>query len=462
MGAQPLRLFPSPDSVDLELSREPGAKVVGLQPTTLSPADPLESLLDDFAASRSPDDVVALSRADAESAARLTLQQFYAKHFAPRQAARVEAKSIGKRGAALIGKHIKAFGDWDSHPERRIPGWPADRPWDGLPLRGLTGDWIKAFLADKIRGWPTGGRRWKEKTADSCRRSLATVLKFAADVGAIGKSPVVSRWRKVVRDVLDEDDDPEIMAYTDAELGAIYAALPDVVADAVRDGLKPFSQRGPREPEKRQQWRAIPRAESAKRYSQAMLRELQTAVVLAAGCGARPADLMSMQFRPRTLRLEADPPELVFRAAKTEKWHRIPLGRPVVAHIEQLRRATGRFNFADAYLFPHLADPDPERLFSRDPLERGPYKSHTLPVFLRALDAAGLEPSAWRNPIHSLRKSFVTRFNAHGRSQGLGPVGEWMSHGKSADVASQSYDDKWPVLCQAVESISWPAEFSQG
>ena len=141
-----------------------------------------------------------------------------------------------------------------------------------------------------------------------------------------------------------------------------------------------------------------------------------------------------------------------------ERWHRVPLASVTVEHLARLRTAQGHL-FTGAYLFSHLADPDPSGLLAKDLTERVPYKSLTLPIFQRALAAIGLEPTAFRNPIHSLRKSFVTRFNAHGIANGLGPVGEWMSHGKSASVAGQSYDDKWPSLCTAVATIGWPAAF---
>jgi integrase len=437
MAARALRLFPDPDSLgDLA--------PVGITPTG---ANSLPFDADDAAARRAlegladehADELTPLSPGGARAAARLSLPEYFAVHFTPWRETRLAAGTIKRSSVMCERGHMRQYAAWDSDTDRKPAGWPAGKPWTGLPLEFVTGPWLQRFFLDKTNGWPAGSDGWSAATVASCWTSLRTVCKHAKDLGAIAKVPSLPRLTKAVRAALDEDDDPQIVTCSDAELGALYGAVDRVVDAAVKDRLI--------------------RCRSPKKLAAtaaAIKRELKTALVLGANCGPRPADLFLLEFE-RHVRLDRTPAEIVFRAAKTGKQHQIPLADVTVAHLRKLRKAHGQFAKLDTYLFPHLTNPA-----SNDPMESDPYR-RSVKLLRRLLTAIGLDETAFAKPWHSVaRKSCTTRFNAHGIAHGFGSIGKIITHGRDADVASQSYDNPFPTLCKAVATIGWPAEFLKG
>lgn len=464
MAARALRLYADPDSIDAGLTEVKGA---GASPAPLSSVPiqretELRRALENFRSQSTPDEIVRLDPEQADAAGWMTAWEFCEAYFVPWYAGRVKAGSVGRRELRNIRGALRAYYDWDSDPYRKIAGWPEGRPWTGLPLRSITGQWIEDFLQAKMRGYPRGANRWALGTVKSRRGCLATVLGYAEGVGAIERAPkLAQQWKKRVRkrlraEQIDDDADPEIVAYTDGELGAIYAALGDVVGQALRDGLMRFRVTAPRP--RPDEWRPLALATSPTSFAKAVLRELRCLIVLCANCGARVGDLLRFSAREH-LRLDLSPAEIRFTAEKTGKDHRIPLAEVTVRHLKQAM-ATRGFDRSQTYLFPHLGNPDPALV--KPPSERAPYESITLPVFRRALTAAGLDESGFEKPIHSIRKSCTTRFNLWAAANHKLPIGSEITHGKSADVVSQHYMATWRELCEAVETIGWPAEFLQG
>lgn len=430
--AEPLRLFP--EEVDVSLERAEKLDAVGLKPT--APKLRVHGEGDEAAAERAlqglaaehADDLAPLSAEAARAAAELTLAEYHAQHFAPWRATRLAAGTISKSTVSKENGDLRRYAEWDTHADRKPADWPSSVPWRGLPLRYLTAAWIKRFLLAKANGWAVA-------TVNTCWTSLRTVLNHARDLGAIDKVPSIPRLKQAVRTVVDEDDDPTVLIYSDAQLGAIYQAFADVVDNAVRSRL--IVCRSPK---------AVPAT------ARAILEEIRMALVLGTNAGPRPADLFLLEFQ-RHVKLDRKPAELVFRAAKTGKLHRIPLAAVAVSHLDRLRKSQATFTELDTPVFPNLINAS-----AKNPTESTAYR-RTTKLLRLALTAVGIDESAYQKPWHSVRKSCTTRFNAHGIAGGLGSVGKLITHGKDADVASQSYDNPQPTIAKAVATIGWPAEF---
>ncbi len=184
---------------------------------------------------------------------------------------------------------------------QKIDGWPDSQPWSGLPIRSITSSWIEAFLKAKMRGYPTAADRWSIGSAKSRRGSIGAVLNYAEKIGAIDRAPKLIAWARKARKTveIDDDDNPEILAYTDAELGAIYSALPAAINAAVEDGsLRLFRPASPRP--KPDGWKALSLAKSHRAFARAMLCE--RAVPHRAGRQLRRASRRPVAARVREAR----------------------------------------------------------------------------------------------------------------------------------------------------------------
>lgn len=426
MAARALRLFPDPESLPV-MDDPANLDAPGITPGAPNSRDELLASL-----AADPAEVVLLPPAQATAAAELTLPDYHARHFRPWRQARLQAGTVKRSSLVTEDGHVRAYAAWDSDPVRQPSGWPAATRWTGMPLKHLSAKWFRQFLHDQVESGI-----WAPASARSCWTSLRSVLNHARQLGVVARVPSLPKLKETLRDVSADDDEADVLPYSDAELGRLYAAFDGIVAAAVRDGT--IRTRSP---------------SKVQAAAKAITRELKTALVLGANCGPRPADLFLLEFE-RHVKPDGNPPALLFRAAKTGKLHHVPLADATIAHLARLRKAHVQFQKIDTFLFPHLTNPR-----AVDPMRSSPYR-RTVQLLRRAITAIGLDEAAYQKPWHSVRKSCTTRFNAHGIAHGLGSVGKLITHGKDADVASQSYDNPLPTILKAVESIDWPAEFCE-
>lgn len=370
--------------------------------------------------SRESADVTALPAVEAKTARELSLGEFNDLYFRPWREARLAAKTIAESTIETERRHVGRYSAWDR--EQQPADWPAGVPWNGLPLRYVSAGWLIRFLRDARDDWANA-------TVVSCLTSLRTVLSYARRLGVIEQTPKLGRLKRILG--FDDADDPIATVYTDGELARLYAAFDDVIAGQVEAGT--FAK-GPRQ--------------TLGKRAAATARELKTALVVGINAGPRPGDLLRFEFE-RHVKLDRDPPELVFRARKTRKQHRVPLAPVTVDHLRRLRECQGR-----GRLFPHLMQPTDKALRDSTAYRR------SVAAWRQAMRSIGLDDTKYAKPWHSLRKSCTTRFNAHGIARGLGSVGKLITHGRDSDVASQSYDNPLPTMAKAVATIGWPAAFN--
>ena len=336
----------------------------------------------------------------AEAAAELTLPDYHARHVAGGRAECAAGKTA-KATADREALAVRCYAEWD---RRQRPGeWPAELSWAGVPLKYVMGRWLESFLLESARSLATA-------SVLSTWQSLRVILSDARKRNVIPQTPTIPRLKRSLQEAVgeEEDDEQDVLAYTDAELGRIYAAFADHPHELA----------------------------------------MQTAQVLGTNAGPRPVDLFLLRFEEH-VHLRNAPPLLVFRTRKTGKKHRVPLAAVTVERLARLRNR-GRFQRVDTWLFP-----DPTSPKARDP-ERSRSARRRTAALRDALEAAGLDAMLFRTPWHSVCKSCTTRFNAHGIAHGLGSVGRLITHDKDADVSSQSYDITLPTLLKAVETIGWP------
>ena len=402
-----LRLFEPQDGEERGGRREEGKAQTTDSRLPCSLPPPPSSLLSSEAAAEaaldglsfSEDAVQPLAQAEAVAAGNLSLAGFWTRYGVAWRQTRI---SLGKVSRATVSKDrqaIRRWREWDEADTRMPAGWPTGMPWRGMPLRKLSSAWLERGLGELVQ-------RLAKKTVETTWTHLRSVLSHAVKLGIIPSVPKVERLQQTLLRVSDAED-ADVAAFSDAELGAVYRC---------------FTGRP-------QEWR------------------LKAALALCVNAGPRSeSDLFSLRFSD--IKDTPQGPELVFRAKKTGKRHRIALAPCVAAHVEKLRRD-------QAFLIP---DGD-AKLFT--PLNVRPWngKKRLSAVrnteLRRAIEAAGLDASLYAKPWQSVRKSCTTRFNAH-----AGDVGSLITHGPSGDTAGRYYDQIVRRIRDAVKTIAWPAEFS--
>jgi len=374
--------------------------------------------------------ITPLPAGTARRAGEFPLAEFYAAHMRPWRAKLLAAGDYGRSSWQTEQRHVRAWAAWDqAHPPE---GWPGSMPWRGMPVGKLSAAWLKAFVEAEAKQGASAG------TIRSRLQGLSVVLNHAKKLGVIRTVPRVRQPKRVIGRLVSGDDDQTALAYTDAQLGAIYAAVPEAVARGIESG--------------------VIRHRSRKRigaFGAEIAAQLQAAIVLGANCGPRASDWFVLDFE-RHVKSARNPPELAFTAGKTQKLHRIPLADVTRRHLDRLRKRRGLFLAKSAWLFPDLSNPDLPTAKKRK--DSRPQR-RTVALMRLAMEAAGIDPDLYRTPLHSVRKSCTTRFNLWGVAHRKGPLGNLITHGKDADVASTSYFDTMPTLAEAVASIDWPAEF---
>lgn len=457
MTAADLQLFPEPEN---DGSEKEGTNRLGCPPTQLSGEKPhlytgpdaveeaceraLEAL--ESVERSDPTALPVLSAEDRERAGSLSLLAYYDRYLASWQEARIElgrkAGGIARSSAETLYHHIKAFGRWDL--ANNPPGWPADVEWPGTPLVRLAGKLayrIEDFLVSAVsegNAGTRGQRPWAVKTAVNCCGDLRWVLARAIEQQVIDRDPLPTGFEDRIGAGGDSDDQQQRppVIFTDAELGRLYAILPQIVADS--DEVK------------------IRGNKSTRPLREAITRELRTAIVLAANAGPRAADLLQFEFGKHVF-LPDDPgsaAKLIYTQRKMRKRHEIRLAAVTLEHLASLRRFHGRLPGMEqdgpSYLFPHLISPEKQKPLHGEP------KRRATALLKEAAAAIGLDVEQYQRPWHVLRHSCTTRFNDHAPG-----IGKLITHGPDSDVASKSYDNPLGRIAKAVETIGWPAEFLQ-
>lgn len=200
----------------------------------------------------------------------LSLRQFYEAWLLPEQQRRHAA---GKLSRASLDKTRQALNRWERFT--RPAGWPAGRPWPGLPLGAITCRYA-TWATEQIR------RKLGASTTRSTWGHLRTILTYAVRVKAIDAAP---------RPEPITDTKGVTVLYSDEQLPVIYRAL-------------------------------------------AGTPDLQVAFVVAVNAGLRPVDLFLLDWSGVTL---GNRPQLDFVSRKTGKAQCVPLSPVTAGQLQRLR-----------------------------------------------------------------------------------------------------------------------------
>lgn len=352
-------------------------------------------------------DQPAIAEADLATArATWPLALFYDRVLAPWRHRQLGRGSVAEGTLQKERQSLRCFDAWDQ--QQQPARWPAGNIWRGLPVGYLAGHYFERWAADRVATLAVD-------TVESRWCALRTVVNWAMRLGAMDAqklpslAPVFDRRREELALVDGDYDDFVATTYTLDQLEAVYRALAGEL-------------------------------------------DLQAAWVLGSAAGPRTVDLFGLRWG-QNIRLQADPPELFYRARKTGKVHWVPLAPCVVAHLRRLARSQGHLNpeEPEGLVFPRLtagASKDPEK--SRTARARNDRLK-------AALAAAGLPADAesdYHKPVQVLRATCNTRLNNHRAGKGL-----LVTHGKEADVSSRHYWDERDALIEAVMTLPQPPAF---
>lgn len=418
-----LRLFPE----ESQPPDDPAKHALGVYPTgsfARSKTDPLAPGEESPAPSRalgsvpvSSDGLLfpSLSPAERETARGLSLSEYYQRFLSPWHDARIAAgKPPGAATVSTYRTHLQSYDRWEREREQaaELPATMEER--------------IAQFFGDSIERGHAGtqkGKPWSAATAASCWKSLRIILGYAQKHGLIESAPCPDLTALA-------DDEDRVTPYTDEQLGKLYAVIEKTVAAS-----SDVKSRSPKQ-----------LAALRKRIT----LQMRTLIVLITNCGPRAEDAFLLRWEEH-VRLNDAEPRLVFRASKTQKRHVIPLAAITIEHLTTLRHSLGILPTMAVPLFPDLVNQH-----AKDPLDSAA-KRRATKLIKAATAAIGLDAADYRCPWHAIRKSCTTRFNAHGRAKRLGgDVGEFITHGPDASVASRYYDQRLPSIREAVETIGWP------
>jgi hypothetical protein len=390
-----------------------------------------------LAALAADEDSAALPRLDpaaAKTARMLPLATYWETHLMPWCHARVDQSAgMTRRTVETFRDHVRAFSQWDAL-QKPPASWPKSRAWHGWPLAAVaSGSAVRQFLRAAVSEGIADRKPWAFSSAKSCLTTLRWILRCAKRQEVVADSPTFDGLLDELRSLAG--DPLSVTAYTDAELGAIYAQIPAAVDAAIAD-------------------RTICKRH-AKAIRKRVIREMRAAIVLCANAGPRSEDLFPLRFADH-VRL-GDGAQVSFVADKTKKRHIIPLSPVTVEQLDRLHRLHGQL-FDGELLFPHLTNQKCKRP------EDAEARRRATKILRTALGLAGLKNEHFPKPWHAIRKSCRTRFRAIGIAAGLGDVGKLITHGPDADVSSANYLDLSETLTAAVAAMDaredgWPAEF---
>ena len=305
---------------------------------------------------------------------------------------------------------VRCFGAWDSH--QQPDNWPAGHIWTGLPVSYLGAHYIERWVEDRLREGMASGTmasRW-------CH--LRTVINVAVRLRVIDATPKVdltpihdSHAESAADDGEDDDDSP--IVYTTNQLEEVYHALAGQI-------------------------------------------DLQAAWVLGANVGPRAGDLFGMRWhqKPRSLRIDLDAPEVFYTAQKTGKKHWCPLAPCVVNHLRRLIQSQGHLNpqRPEGLVFPRLTSGNHKKPEKSAAARR---RTDRIKDVLRSMGLKVDHKSDDHfHPWQVLRRTATSRLNNHRSGKG-----QLVTHGKDADVNSQSYWNERPAITEAVMSLPQPAAF---
>jgi integrase len=318
----------------------------------------------------------------------------------------------GEVAAGTLQKERQSLACFDAWDQSAQPdNWPAGHIWRGLPCSYLRGGRFEQWAADRLQTLSIG-------TVESRWCALRTVLNCAIDLGAMDRqklpnlAPLFESRRNELA-LLGDYDDFVATTYTLEQLEAVYLALAS-------------------EP------------------------DLQTAWLIGSIAGPRTVDLFSLRWGmniklPTPGRLYG---ELFYTARKTGKKHWVPLPQWAIAHLRRLADSQRHLipGEPEGLVFPRLtagASKDPEK--SRAARARNDRLK-------AAMVACGLDAdrddSDFHKPIQVLRSTCNSRLNNHRAGKGL-----LVTHGKDADVSSQSYWNERDSIIEAVMSLPQPPAF---
>lgn len=201
----------------------------------------------------------------------LTLRQFYEEWMLPEQRQRVKAGDLAR---STLKKYRQALTRWEQYT--LPPGWPASRPWPGLPIGSITGLYLDSVLLDMRATLAVD-------TVKSTWNHLRTILNYADRVQVLEKAPQRKRQKRIKR---------EPRTYTREEIETAYGALEDFV-------------------------------------------DLQVAFVVGCNCGLRTIDLFLLRWDAFE---DLDGPRAAVKvtAFKTDKEQKLPLAPITVQHLRRL------------------------------------------------------------------------------------------------------------------------------
>ena len=366
-----------------------------------SPAEILAQTRD-----RDRDDVPRLTDAERDAfRSTRSLGDFYRTVIEPW---RCRQKGRNQVAAGTLTNERQAVRCFEQFDQVNPPdGWPQDVAWNGMPVGFLVAKRVRDWLAYRLEfGTDTGPlsagslpKRWNH---------LRTIINHAVRLGILAEKVSVS-VPQLIDAYLTESgtvDDSDLIptSFTECQLNAVYLQLIGEL-------------------------------------------ELQTAWVLGATIGPRTADLFALRWG-RNVRLNADPPDVVFVAQKTKRKRRriwVPLGPLTLRHLRLLARQQSHVdpNNPEGLVFPSLTDS--QRI---DPEDGDRSRARTRRI-KSAMIAAGIPSTAdTERPWQMLRTTVNSRLNDMEF-----PAGDRATHGKADTVQGAFYTDYKQLLIAAVNKL---------
>lgn len=407
----PLRVFSEPDEPsDVRIVYPHVQKPVPSGPGIVRPETLNPDVMAAFALMREANqkDVPRLDESTRQAARLWTLAEFYDQALSGWRHRQLDRKEVSQGTLQKERQSLACFSEWDKR--QQPPNWPSGNIWRGLPVSFLSAHYFEQWAIERLNGGLAIGSvegRW-------CQ--LRTILNWLVKLRVIDQSPAcnlapaIERHRQAAidRGDLDEDDFTPT-AYTDSQLSAVYAGLSGRL-------------------------------------------DMQTAWVLGANSGPRTVDLFGLRWGIN-VRLDAETPEMFYKAKKTGKRHWVPLAPVCVAHLKRLVHSQGHLDplAPGGLVFPHLTAgscSDSEKSHAARA------RNAVIKSVLASCRISEANPKDYAKPWQVLRATANSRLNNH--SPGVGLI---VTHGKEANVGNAHYWNEKPLITKAVMELKQPDAF---